>query len=300
MKNYYFSKYKNVLRFWIYSKLPRLRIHTWGGFGSQLFSAYLILRLREILPGRRLVVVNHSSGVTRRLMELDFGLLNVESIQIDDFSTRISHSNSSSNQLRINSFIYQIAARTLRFVIEHLKFLNSANDEASLSSIRPWTLSLRGHYTRLLMKRNSVDALYRLIFDRVDIGNTKQASCVIHYRLGDLISLGSKSPIQPSRIENTLEEYGLIYKVPLVLTDSNESQYFQFVSNTQYLNKIQPLNLDAFHTLRMCVHSNEFLGTTAKISLWAAIFRQFVLGKPSLLPSELGWASESGVHPTWY
>ena len=300
MKNYYFSKSKNVLRFWIYSKLPRLRIHTWGGFGSQLFSAYLILRLREILPGRRLVVVNHSSGVTKRFMELDFELLNVESIQIDDFKAKVSYSNSPPNQLSMKLFIYRIVTQTVRFVIERLKLLNDANDEVSLSFIRPWTLSLRGHYTQLLLEKKHIDTLYQLILEKVHLCETNQATCAIHYRLGDLMSLDNKSPVQPSRVENALEEHGLIHSVPLVLSDSNELEYLAFVSSAKYLNQIRPLNLDAVRTLGICVHSSEFLGTTAKLSLWAAIFRQFVFEKPSLLPIELGWAEGSGVHPTWY
>ena len=41
----------------INSLLPEIRVHTWGGFGSQLFTAHLILRLKYRFPGRNIKVI---------------------------------------------------------------------------------------------------------------------------------------------------------------------------------------------------------------------------------------------------
>ena len=67
-----------ILRF-----LPALRVHSWGGFGSQLFTAYVVLKLQKQFTNRRIKVVVHTSGVTRRVSEFDFETLGVEMIQVE-------------------------------------------------------------------------------------------------------------------------------------------------------------------------------------------------------------------------
>ncbi len=76
------------MKYKINSFLPALRVHTWGGFGSQLFTAYLILKLQRDIPQRSIVAVNHTSGVSRRTTEFDFDSLGVASRQIEDFKRR--------------------------------------------------------------------------------------------------------------------------------------------------------------------------------------------------------------------
>jgi len=43
-----------------------------------------------------------------------------------------------------------------------------------------------------------------------------------------------------------------------------------------------------------------FVGTEAKLSLWAAIFRDTVHNEHSLLPNELKWHEEIGLKANWY
>ena len=65
--------------------LPALRVHSWGGFGSQLFTAYIILKVQNRYPGRRIKVVVHTSGVTRRFSEFNFEQLGTKVIQVEDY-----------------------------------------------------------------------------------------------------------------------------------------------------------------------------------------------------------------------
>ena len=69
-----------ILRF-----LPALRVNSWGGFGSQLFTAYVVLKLQKQFPNRRIKVLSHTSGVTRRISEFDFETLVVKMIQVEDY-----------------------------------------------------------------------------------------------------------------------------------------------------------------------------------------------------------------------
>ena len=69
--------------------LPSLEIHIWGGLGSQLYA--LSLGLRNDFEKRRVVLVFHNSGVTKRNREaqklFDFFF---ECKEIYDFNTEIS------------------------------------------------------------------------------------------------------------------------------------------------------------------------------------------------------------------
>ena len=73
------------MKFSLNTLLPNLRIHSWGGLGSQLFAAHIVLRLKQQYPGRRVRVIVHTSGVTKRYTELNFTRLGIKIIEIDDF-----------------------------------------------------------------------------------------------------------------------------------------------------------------------------------------------------------------------
>ena len=70
---------------WLAYILPALRVHSWGGFGSQLFAAHAILRIQKLFPYRRIKVIIHSSGVTKRTKEVDFSLIGINAFQKEDF-----------------------------------------------------------------------------------------------------------------------------------------------------------------------------------------------------------------------
>ena len=67
----------------------RLRIHSWGGLGSQLFALSLIFDLVRKFPKKRIELIHHTAGVTRRLFEVDFMLNSkTELVVKDDFTTK--------------------------------------------------------------------------------------------------------------------------------------------------------------------------------------------------------------------
>ena len=50
--------------------LPRVRVHSWGGFGSQLFAMIIAERLIAKKGLRQIMIVFHTSGVTERELEI--------------------------------------------------------------------------------------------------------------------------------------------------------------------------------------------------------------------------------------
>ena len=49
-----------------------LRVHCWGGLGSQLFALAHAYELRKKFPKRKIMLFLHTSGVSERFSELDF------------------------------------------------------------------------------------------------------------------------------------------------------------------------------------------------------------------------------------
>lgn len=284
----------------INSLLPALRVHTWGGYGSQLFTAHLILKLQRRFPGRSIFAINHTSGVSRRVTEFDFSSLGVRVKQIEDFVEKHKSSKEfNSSRKEILNVIKSLKSITLR-ALKMVRILQEANNNATFNSIKPWTIVLRGHYTKVILEKELVEELYILVLNSLGSAQMESSKIVIHYRLGDLLFLQEKSPVNPKRIESILNSMILGDVIPVVLTDSSSEVFTNFVSKLQTLTRCYAQKLGPIPTLKLCVEADTFIGTGAKISLWAAIFRDFKHKKMSYLPRELSWAEEIGLTSSWY
>ena len=282
------------------SLLPALIVHSWGGFGSQLFTAYVILKVQKRYPGRRIKVIVHTSGVTRRVSEFEFTKLGVTVVQVEDFesikSQRRAVINPQNQSFSTVKFLKKIAFSVMRL----LRFVQTADTNKSFDSVSIWTLALRGHYTRLSIDHELITSLYKILFDNKDFQKSTINSAIIHYRLGDLMNLVEKSPISPERVERVLELVGPKMESAKVLSDSSEDEYRKFVTGSRVLSSLTLKNLEPLPSLWLCITSIVFVGTGAKLSLWAAIFRDIVHNEHSFLPNELKWAEEIGLKANWY
>lgn len=288
------------MRIKILSVLPAIRVHTWGGYGSQLFTAYLLLKLKQSFPGRRIRAINHTSGVTRRVTEFDFNSIGIKVIQKEDFEMP----NSNLDELAISQNRSQELKRCLRFyaiqTLITLKFLVDANNDKSYDLIKPWTIAIRGHYTNLKLQKEIVEDLYGRILGS-QIGSVTHASnIVVHYRLGDLLSLKQKSPVNPQRIDAILCSIFSKGQSLLLFSDISGSDLSTFIKETRVLKNCHPLTLDPKSTLLNCVEAEILIGSNAKLSLWSAIFRHFIFRKTTYLPRELEWADKNGISAIWY
>ena len=279
---------------------PALRIHTWGGFGSQIFTAYLILKLKQQFPGRRILAINHTSGVSRRVTELNFSVLGVRVKQIEDFQQEvIPRKELKGRRKRCNSVIICVRSIIIK-TLQVTSLIEESNDETSYNRIRPWTLALRGHYTKLNLEMELVLKLHKLLFNSDGVCALENSPIVLHYRLGDLMNLSQKSPIKPERLDKIVLPFLSSGQSITVLTDSTNEEFKGFVSNSESLKNCNSKSLDPINTLQSCIKAKVFIGTGAKISLWAAIFRYYCDKKLSYLPLEVNWLDKGSFCSIWY
>ena len=284
-----------ILRF-----LPALRVHSWGGFGSQLFTAYVVIKIQKQFPNRRIKVVIHTSGVTRRVSEFDFETLGVKVIQVEDFKGTESQNTVQKIPSHYSSNLSKMLKRLLLQVFSWTRLVQSADTDLSFNLISLWTISLRGHYTRLALDESIVQSLYQAVFPRETQCMTNGRELVVHYRLGDLLNLDEKQPISIERVDRILETISAHLSQPVLLSDSKGADLATFLEHSTILKFSTPLNFCPNETLRICIDADNFVGTGAKISLWAAIFRYYIYQKESFLPRELDWSISLGLKSNWY
>lgn len=280
--------------------LPALRVHSWGGFGSQLFTAYIILKVQNQYPGRRIKVVVHTSGVTRRFSEFNFEQLGTKVIQVEDYRNLKVQSYSRVDSFCRNFCSFRSLRQNVSQALNLLRVIQFANSDESFHSIMPWTLSLRGHYTRISLNTELIHHLYQILFEKSSFLTHRNHQLIVHYRLGDLLHLQEKSPIKPNRIEKLLLLGDYDNTASIVLSDSSEREFRDFVSGYTTLSSIRLENLEPLHSLWLCINSETFIGTGTKLSLWAAIFRNFINDNSSFLPVELDWIKPFCRQVNWY
>ena len=280
--------------------LPALRVHSWGGFGSQLFTAYIILKVQNRYPGRRIKVVVHTSGVTRRFSEFNFEQLGTKVIQVEDYRNLKVQRYSRVDSFRRNFCSFRSLRQNVSQALNLLRVIQFANSDESFHSIMPWTLSLRGHYTRISLNTELIHYLYQILFEKISFLTHRNHQLIVHYRLGDLLHLQEKSPIKPNRIEKLLLLGDYDNTASIVLSDSSEREFRDFVSGYTTLSSIRLENLEPLHSLWLCINSETFIGTGTKLSLWAAIFRNFINDNSSFLPVELDWIKPFCRQVNWY
>jgi hypothetical protein len=282
------------------SLLPALKIHSWGGFGSQLFTAHVILKIKQELPGRRIKVVIHTSGVTRRFTEFDFETLGVKVIEIDDHKSIKVQNGEEKYFYYYLLHVSNIAKKVILWVLDLLRIVQRADDDNSLNLLSFWTLALRGHYTRLTLEKPLIESLYHVLFPGKSECETQKNDLVVHYRLGDLLVLSEKQPIRLERVESVIHRLMIDSHPPVLLSDSRDEELAKFFKSSKLLKNSETSNYSPIQTLRICVNAEKFIGTAAKLSLWAAVFRDLVHGKESFLPAELNWVGVNGLKANWY
>lgn len=261
---------------------PKIRIHTWGGLGSQLYAVALAIEIKRIFPHRNIKFICHTSGVTEREPEIQF------------FSKTI-HTKNDFNDGFLNS---STAKKNNRHMVKNLliKILNltgimqRCNNNKEFLKLKPWILIIRGHYTGVdISSHTALEILQKI--DDVFVSNKRVGSdfLSLHYRLGDLISLKEKNPINSKLLSEIILKANKTYKSNKVYiySDSIEvarSELSKFIIKAEII----PRQISALETVHECVNSSIFIGTNSKISIWIAILRAASSNtKRSYLPTDL-------------
>lgn len=257
------------------SLMPAVRIHCWGGFGSQLFAILQYWNLQRRFPGRKLVLVIHTSGVTRRDIEIESLLRNIPFKVVDDF---VGQRGSTTDQLKSSSKIEVIKAKLYvlpKVLMKTTGLLSDLENTKAYDSIKPWLLTVRGHYTRYPFSSADLLKLYEVIssIDSEDLGGESMVDVLtIQYRLGDLLNLPEKGFVDSkllSDIANFIVDKSHISKTILLTDSPAEAMQLLDTSNRNW----KVVNLSPISTIKLCVDSSEFIGTNSKISFWITVFR---------------------------
>lgn len=265
---------------------PKIRVHSWGGFGSQLNAIGLALDLKIKFSRRDLEVVIRTGGIHNAVYELDF--LEISEFQIS--MLEIKHGNINATEL-IKSFKTFNAKAFLKKFLIKIGVYGQCDSRAQIDSLKPWILAIRGSYNFY-----PSDNFLEFLLKKIDVKqkNYDEKLCCIHYRLGDLLKLESKSPINADVLMEQIEKinnlnnnakYLIMSSNPEIATARLKHNKFDF--NSVYADPVE--------VLRQGINCKSFLGTNSKISLWTVFIRQYLGLEENYLPLEYAYYFDNFV-----
>ena len=250
----------------LFLKKFTLKIHCWGGLGSQLLALNYYLRVQELYPGKRIILVLHTGGITARNSEIDFLSNRINLLKVDDYRAGIndkhSHASSSKPIFYFSKALIKSLANYLRFVI---------TDDKKVLKVKFWTFSVRCTYIANVLRKQ--DILYLADILEIDSNSSEEDFLGVHYRMGDLPTVKSDSLVPLNLISSVISQIvstGAVVEKVKIFSDSILED-----SNLQLPKEIgfEWKSVETLQTIRELSKAKYFVGTNSKVSLWVAIFR---------------------------
>lgn len=264
---------------------PAIQVHGWGGLGSQMLTLVAARRVANRFRGRRVVIVLHTSGVTRRIRELphiqDFNIL-----QLDDFNTQVAGLDTQKESFKLSLFLS--LKQFLRILAVHLNLLSELNDESSFKQLPRLACRITGTYSQMKLTNKEITWLNEILLSSTEEQEKLYVPAVaLHYRYGDLPTVKQNSIISLAKIiEHIFPTYS--FAAVDVYSDSSETTLNELLDYNQktFIREIH--NLNTLSTIKECVKATCFIGTNSKISYWISLFR-LVQGSPgyTIVPTEM-------------
>ena len=243
-----------------------LKIHCWGGLGSQLLALNYYLRVQELYPRKRIILVLHTGGITARNSEIDFLSNKINLLKVDDYragsNDKQSHTTDSNSIFNFVKASIKPLANNFRFVI---------TDDKKVLKVKFWTFSVRCTYTSNILRKQDIVHMADIL--GITSNSAEQNFTGVHYRMGDLPTL-KPSALVPldsiSKIINDLNKAGAVIDKVWIYSDSIVEN-----SNLQLPKEIDSewKSVDTLQTISELSKAHYFIGTSSKVSLWVAIFR---------------------------
>jgi hypothetical protein len=270
--------------------MPPIKIHVWGGLGSQLHGVALLYELLNRFPTRTAMIVLHTSGVTIRKSEIDELLPAQYLTYLSDFSVErnneeVGQNGGSLHRFKIKIFFIKLG----KLILELSGFLARANSDKNFSKLKPWVMSIRGHYTdrsiapwailEILSQAKSKGLIKFCAERRVDSG--------LHYRLGDLLRLEAKSPTESTKVASAVSSAHERFNFGKVsiFSDSGE-QAKEILKDACPEIDFEICEGNTWEVISSLVAARVFIGTSSKVSEWIAVFRVTIdLDSQMVLPS---------------
>ena len=247
-------------------KTPTLRIHCWGGLGSQLQALSFYLMVQRKFPNRNLQLILHTDGITERRSEIDFVSDRINLVSINDFKSKVERTNAN----HLFSFDLRSIFKSLaRNILNNFRFV--ITDENRVMAIMPWTTQVRCSYSNIKLSSDLIKNLGEIV--QFPIKKIDNNFIGVHLRIGDLVALKPESLVDTSTINkliNNLDQKEKIFNKVIVYSDSelNLDSFNPLIGFT-----IELRNIDTLNTIFDLAGSRVFIGTNSKVSLWVAIFR---------------------------
>jgi hypothetical protein len=251
----------------------RLKIHCWGGLGSQLFALAIANDVQKKYKKRKIFLILHTSGVSKRLSELDFITdLTFKVLQVYDYQNISNNSFNSPKSFKTH------AKEIIKKILIQTKFICLGNTDTEFKKIVPWTLSLRGHYSYRSIEADFYNYLINYLNLKIIDTKIKDKSTIaIHYRMGDLLKLTNKSIYPVEKIIKTINEIVknlTVYQI-IVYSDSPDKAKSTLIS-AGLRQDFMVRNIPTIDVISECVVANYFIGTNSKVSLWIVNLRRYL------------------------
>jgi len=249
-----------------------MKIHCWGGLGSQLFALALAHDLKSQHPNRKISLVLHTSGVTLRRSELDFISVKIYPIfQVNDFQT--DYKNKLSGNRSSTTFFKSIIKKSLIAS----KFICVGNTDLDLKKIRPWTISLRGHYFDRKISSSFFDYLLLSLDLKVEDLDPSKFELAIHYRMGDLLNLTEKSFAPAEKIVNQVNLVARDKeKIKITVYSDSPIEAKEQLIAAGLKQNFTVREVATVQVIRECINVDFFIGTSSKVSLWIVNLRRYL------------------------
>ena len=259
----------------------QIAIHCWGGLGSQMYAWALYERLEIRFPNRKLKLIFHTGGVTKRLPDLEPLFTADQKGFVQDYLSKEATNEFATVARGSASGIKKALVKIGKRALLATGFVATVNNEVEFSKIKPWVVSIRGHYSELKIDPSTI----KLMQDRAGNSNSllqfdrqqKPNQDVLHYRLGDLMELAEKAPNSTKSITAAITVAGLgVARELWVLSDSPQVAIdLLHKENPQLRLKLDDGNLNAWQSLMAMTNASTLVGTSSKLSIWAMIFRAY-------------------------
>jgi len=273
----------------------QITVHSWGGLGSQLFALAQCL----VLPKRcEAHLVHHTSGVTRRPLELGTLGSAFSAIEVDDFSASTREASAGGRGLAFRSRDYLRTTGRLILSLSGVVLFDSSRYHDRPMVPRAWTRQLRGSYTTQQMSRSRVVSLAamtqaheegRYLFG----AQSHSGALAVHYRAGDLApgESGKGGMIGSDRLlsatQQALRHSGL-HRVWLVSEADPPVEVHRFLHSLRCdgIEATLECPSNPWEPLAAMASGEGFVGTNSKLSYWAAT-AVGLRGGVTALPGEL-------------
>lgn len=280
----YLNPSNQFTRDYFESLLPPIRLHSWGGLGSQLFALNAYFQIRNKYPGRRIRLLHHTGGVTRREFELE--IVDLPVVIVEDYTD--IKLDSITSKARVKKSIKVKIRGLFRKLLLVSGFFASANNEGEFSQMRRWVIEIRGHYTRLQISPNYLTKIDALVFSTLygipRVTHLENAIC-IHLRLGDLATEKRGSLVNPKALRKEIDKLPPSKSI-FVFSDSSAHEMQTYLGLQRPLLFIEESN--TAKVILMSSTSKVFIGSNSKITFWITAIRAHrQVDGVSIIPSNI-------------